>query len=126
MKRIWFGAVLLVVLLVLGIGSSMFMERTHLAQAEDLTRAAELAQEGNWNGAENFVGAARREWDKRQLLIAALCSHEPVDQIEGLFAQLEIYAAARDVVSYSGTCVFLAQQLTALGKSHSFSLENFF
>lgn len=125
MNRIWFGAALLAVLLLLGFGSSTWMEKTHFSQAADLSRAAELALEGNWTGAENFAGAARREWNKRRPFVAALSDHGPMDQIEGLFAQLETFAAAQDTVSYSSTCVFLASQLEALGKSHSFNLQNF-
>ena len=126
MKRIWFGAALLALLLVLGFGCSAFMERIHLAQAEDLSRAAELALEGNWEKAENFADAARREWDKKRPLIAALSDHEPMDQADGLFAQLEVLAREKDAISYSGTCLYLARQLEALGKSHSLSLQNFF
>ena len=37
MKRIWFGAALLILLLALGLGSGALMEQTHQAQAEDLT-----------------------------------------------------------------------------------------
>lgn len=124
MKRIWFGVGLLVALLVLGILSSNFMERTHLTQAEDLNRAAELAASGNWPAAVDSYSAAKEAWDRKQFLIAALCKHEPIDQIEGLFAQLEVSAAARNSESFSSTCVYLARQLEALGKSHSLSLEN--
>ena len=38
MKRIWFGIALLITLLILGLGSGALMERTHLAQAEELDR----------------------------------------------------------------------------------------
>lgn len=126
MKRIWFGAVLMAALLMLGFGSSTLMERTHMAQVKDLDRAAELALEGNWGGAENFAAAARREWDKKRPLIAGLCDHEPMDQIEGLFAQLEVFALEQDTVSFSSCCAYLARQLEALGKSHSLNLQNFF
>ena len=126
MKRIWFGAALLILLLALGLGSGALMEQTHQAQAEDLNRAAELAAEGNWTGAKNFTGAARREWDKNRMLIAALSDHEPMDQIEGLFAQLEVFADIRDAASFESTCRYLASQLEALGKSHSFNLQNLF
>lgn len=126
MKRIWFGAALLAALLILGFGSSSLMERTHMAQAKDLSRAAELAEEGNWSGAENFAAAARREWDRKRPLIAGLCDHEPMDQVEGLFAQLEVFAQSRDAVSFRSCCVYLVRQLEALGKSHSLNLQNFF
>ena len=124
MKRIWFGAGLLVVLLALGIWSSSFMERTHLTQAENLNHAAELAASGDWSAAVDLCSDAKQEWDQKQCLIAALCTHEPMDQIEGLFAQLEVSAAARNSESFRSTCVYLARQLEALGKSHSLSLEN--
>ena len=126
MKRIWFGAALLAALLVLGFCSSAFMERTHSAQAKDLSRASELALEGNWSGAENFAAAARREWDRKRGLVAGLCDHGPMDQVEGLFSQLEVYASTRDAAAFSSTCVYLVEQLKALGKSHSLNLQNFF
>ena len=126
MKRIWFGAALLAALLVLGFGSSAFMEQAHARQTKDLTRAAELALESNWGGAENFAAAAQREWDKKRPLIAGLCDHGPMDQIEGLFAQLPIYASAQDAAAFSSTCIYLSKQLEALGKSHSLDLQNFF
>jgi hypothetical protein len=125
MKRIHFGGVLLILLLVLGFLSSSFMERTLFSQAEHINRAAELAMEGNWAAAQQRTGTARREWDKNRMLIAALTDHTPMDQVEGLFAQLEAYGRQQDALSYSSTCLYLARQLEALGKSHSLSLENF-
>lgn len=126
MKRIWFGAALLVVLLLLGLGSGAWMKQTHQPISKDLIRASELALEGNWKGAENFTGAARREWDKQQLLTAALSDHEPMDQIDGMFAQLEIFAGTGDAAAYSSTCRYLASRLDALGRSHSFNFQNLF
>lgn len=124
MKRIRFGAVLLITLLVLGFWSGNFMERTHFSQVEQLNRAAELALEGNWAAAQQRTGTARREWNKNRTLIAALTDHEPMDQVEGLFAQLDVFVRQQDAVSYSSTCLYLARQLEAMGKSHSLSLEN--
>ena len=126
MKRIWFGAGLLIALLILGLGSSTLMEKTHFSQAKDLRRAAELSMEGNWAGAKNFSDAARREWDKQKSVIAGLCDHEPMDQAESLFAQLEVFASLKDATSFSSTCLFLASQLEALGKSQQLNLPNFF
>ena len=126
MKRIWFGAVMLALLLVLGFGSSTLMERSHLTQAEELNHAAALAMSGSWTEAETAFANARDRWNQRQSVIAGLCDHEPMDQIEGLFAQLEVYAVSRDAVSFSSSCVYLARQLEALGKSHSLNLQNFF
>ena len=126
MKRIWFGAGLLAGLLVLGIISNSFMERTHHPQADKLSRAAKLAADGDWAAARNLYEDAKQTWDEKQLLIAALCRHEPVDRINGLFAQLEVYSETRSVTSFCSTCVDLASQLESIGKSHKLNLHNFF
>lgn len=126
MKRIWFGAVLLVVLLILSIGSSTFMERTHLPLAEDLSRAAALAMEENWPAAQELASGVRRSWEKKQPIVAALADHQPMDHIEGLFAQLNIFADSQDAASFASTCMYLARQLEALGKSHKLDLQNLF
>ncbi len=124
MKRIRFGAALLIALLILGFWSSNFMERTHFSQAEQLNRAAELALEGHWAAARQRAATAQRDWDKNRGVIAALSDHGSMDHVEGLFAQLEAFAEEEDAVSYSSTCLYLARQLEALGKSHSLNLEN--
>ena len=126
MNRIWFGAALLAALLVLGIGSAALMEDTHLSQVSQLNRAADLAISGNWKGAASVFEDARANWDKRSAIIAGLTDHEPMDQIEGCFAQLEVFAQMQDTVSFCSSCRYLAKQLEALGKSHSFNLQNLF
>ena len=124
MNRIRFGAALLIVLLILGLWISSYMERTHFSQAHHLSRAAELVMEGNWAGAESHTAIALREWENSRRLTAALSDHEPMDQVEGFFSQLQSFARIRDAVSYSSACLYLACRLEALGKSHSLNPEN--
>ena len=124
LKRIWFGAGLLVFLLILGICCGFLVERTCLSQARKLDRAAVLAADSDWAAARTLTQQAKQDWDQKQLLIAALCDHAPMDQIEGLFAQLEAFSDARSATSYSSTCVFLARQLESLGRSHSLTADN--
>ena len=126
MKRIWFGAALLGALLVLGIFSAALMEDTHLTQVAQLDSAADLAMSGNWKGAEAAFSEAKAGWEKRSAIISGLSDHEPMDQIEGCFAQLEVFLGMHDAASFCGACRYLAKQLEALGKSHSFNLQNFF
>lgn len=126
MKRIWFGAALLAVLLVLGIGSAALMEDTHLTQAAQLNRAADLAMSGNWEHAGAALSKAKGSWEQRSPIISGLSDHGPMDQINGIFAQLEIFEQMQDTASFCSSCRYLAKQLEALGRSHSFNLQNFF
>ena len=126
MKRIWFGAALMLFLLILGIGSSTLLERTQPIQAGRLEQAAVLATEGNWAAAREFMEAAKQEWERSRPWLAALCTHEEMDHLEGLFAQLEVFSENRSGVSFSSTCVYLALQLESMAGSHSLTIENLF
>lgn len=124
MKRIWFGAGLLVLLLALSLGSSALMKKAWQTQSQNLDDAAQLASDGDWAAAEVLWEEAKQEWERRQPLIAALCRHETIDEIDGLFAQLAVFSAGRRAVSFGSTCVYLSRQLDSLAQSHSFNLEN--
>lgn len=123
MKRMWIGVGLLVLVLVSGILATNFMEG-HTPGAADLNRAAKLALEEQWDTAEAFAGRAERDWQKKRPVTACFTEHEPMEAIDGMFAQLEVYAKARDAVAYSGTCAYLAAQLEAMGEIHKFTLWN--
>ena len=125
MKRIWFGVGLMVFLLTLCLCSSFLMERICSSQSLALDHAAAAASDGDWLTARNLTAQAKQEWDRRQLLFASLYDHAPIDQIEGLFAQLEVFSESRKAASFESTCVYLARQLESLGRSHSFNFSNF-
>ena len=102
------------------------MEQAQFSQSDKLHRAAALAADGDWAAARAHTADVRQQWERKRFLTAALCSHEPMDQIDGLFAQLEVFSEARSAVSFGSTCVYLACQLDALRQSHSLSLYSFF
>ena len=124
MKRIWFGTGLLVLLLILSILAGNLMYDTWQHQSENLDLAAELASDGDWAAADSLLEEALREWNRRQLLVATLSRHEEIDGISSLFAQLEVFSAARRAASFGSTCAALSELLASLGQSHRFSLGN--
>ena len=124
MKRSWIGIGLLTVLLVLGIWVAKVMENNHMPGGAQLRQAAELAQAGEWEAAEALTRRARRNWEGTWKLTASVADHQPMDQIDGLFAELRVYAATGDKVAYSGTCAHLAELLEAMGNAHNFTWWN--
>ena len=124
MKRIWIGIALLVLLLGAGIRTSGFMKEAHLPVARDLRRAGELALEEQWGPAQAFASRGQKQWQKKWPVIAAVADHEPMDEIDALFAQLEVYAGEEDRLAYSAACAHLRSLLEALGQSHSFNWWN--
>ena len=124
MKRIWIGIVLLGVLLISGIGAGEFMEQAHDPVARDVRQAGDLALQGQWELAQALVKRGQDRWEEKWPVTAAIADHEPMDEIDALFAQLEVYAAAKDQITYTALCAHLASLLEAISQSHSLNWWN--
>lgn len=124
MKRIWIGVGLLAVLLAGGLWIAGAMENAHEPGASDLRRASELALDGDWLKAEALVERARESWEEKWRITASFSDHEPMDTIDGVFAQLKIYARAQDTVSYAAACADLAEQLRSMSQAHALNWWN--
>lgn len=124
MKQLWFGAALLVFLLVGSIFLGNHLTETGKQPIRDLDRAAAAAMEENWGQASALAARAKRNWQSHRKLAASLISHGPLEQIDTDFAQLDAYAAAEDAVQFSALCASLGQSLDALHQSNSFHWWN--
>lgn len=124
MKRLWIGVGLLLMMLVLGLCLTEFMENTHRAQSQALHRAAVLAADGDLAGAEALTGAARSRWERGWNTVAAFADHAPMDEIDARFSELKILARAHDASAYGASCAYLASLLEAMAKSHALSWWN--
>ena len=124
MKRCWFGFALLLILLAGGLLATRGMEKIHGALSQTLETAAEAALREDWHGAQAAFEKARAEWEKWWHFSAALADHEPMEEINSLFAQLEVYAESRDAQNFAAVCALLAENLEALGEAHSLTWWN--
>ena len=124
MKRCWFGLILLLVLLLGCAWSSGYMSKVHSPVSETAMEAADFALEGDWGNAMTLAGRIRTQWENRWGIVAAFADHEPMEEIDGLFAQLEIYSRAGDNLSTAAVCAELSQRLEAMGDAHKGSWWN--
>lgn len=124
MKRIWIGVGLLTLALVAGILAAEWMDETHEEIGEDIEKAAVLAMAEEWAKVDALADRARRNWEKTRPVIAMLADHEPLESIDGLFRQLEVYAAAGESSAFCAVCASMAQLLEALGDCHKCSVRN--
>ena len=118
MNRLWIGIGLLVILLAFGIGlllgSSVFFQEF----SAQLEQAGEMALAGNWPDAEKKVTISREQWERWHYFWAAFTDHEPVEQIQNLFSQLEVYRQRRLEVDFATVCGNLAHVAEAIEESH--------
>ena len=124
MKRIWIGIILLALLLGTGFWISNFMNQAHTPIAQDIRQAGNLALEERWSTAQAFSKRGQARWEKKWPVTAAIADHEPMEEIDALFAQLDAYAKTEDKVAYSALCAHLASLLEAVSQSHSLKWWN--
>lgn len=124
MKRGWIGAGLLAGLLVIGLLVTWSMGKTHSEISEELERSARFAIAGNWEEAADTAEDAYEDWQDKWHFSAAFADHEPMEEIDALFAQLWPYLTDRDAVSFAAACRELARQVDAVGDAHGLNWWN--
>lgn len=124
MKRTWIGVGLLLTLLLGGVLIARWMERQHTPMVTTLTRAARAAMAEEWEQAEALAVEADGVWKQKRTMVAAFADHSPMEEIDGLFAELEIFRDAREQVHFAATCMELSRKMEAMGDAHSLSWWN--
>ena len=120
-RRFYLGVGILMVVLALGLLTQWAMEKCQqppallleqAVQTEDFQAATELAQE------------ARTLWEQKRKEVAAVADHTPMDEIDEVFAELEIYAREREQVHFVACCNRLASLLRAVSDAHQLNWWN--
>lgn len=117
MKRFWFGLGLLVLLLSTGLWAGSRMSRIHTPCAMDLERAATCAMAEDWVTASQLTDQAKELWQKNWSASAAISHHQPLDEIDALFEELEIYRAREETAAYCAACRYLSERVRDLSNS---------
>ena len=124
MTRGWIGAGLLAALLVTGLLVTGIMGKAHSDISEELELAARFAMARDWEEAAEEAEDAYEEWQEKWHFSAAFADHEPMEEIDALFAQLLPYLRSRDAVSFAAACRELARQVEAIGDAHGLNWWN--
>lgn len=123
-KRFWFGLCLLAVLLAAGLLTAWSMERMHRPGEELLARAESLALSGDMEQAVSLARDAAGQWQKNRKRTACAADHAPMDDVDQLFAELEVYAKAEDAAHFAACCGGLSVLLRAMYDAHSLTFWN--
>lgn len=119
MKRLWIGIIILVLLLGAGIGTTVFAVRAQGNISQELANASEAALRGKWEEACTFSLNAKKQWESLRHGTAAIADHEPMEEIDNLFAQMEIYLLTRQQIPFATCCASLSVLTNAIGEAHA-------
>ena len=124
MRRLWLGVGLLAVLLGISLFVTAAMDHVHEPISEKLEAAANAAAAGNWDEATALADQAQKEWRRHWHFSAAVADHEPMEEIDACFGELEMYTKTKDTVKFCGSCARLSKLTNAMGDSHDLSWWN--
>ena len=124
MRRLWIGASLLLLFLIGGICSTVVTQRFHrtLSRHLEATTAAALAED--WEETALLLHQCHSRWIRYRNQIAAVTSHEPIEEIDSLYHQLDIYFARRDSQGFALCCATLHHRTQSLGETQSINWWN--
>lgn len=124
MGRFWLGIGILVLFLVLGLWVAHTMDDVHLAIGQMLDQAAEQSLDGDLEAGFLLAQQARSHWQAHWHGTASVADHAPMDEIDGLFAQLDAYRQSERPSDFAAYCARLSALIVAVGEAHSLTWWN--
>lgn len=124
MARGWFGLVLLIVFFLLGFAVSAAMDDAHSSTEALLIQAAEQTLSGSFEKAVAFGMEAKQQWEDHWNGTATVADHSPMDEVDALFGELEVYAKAEEKPHFAAVCKELSRRIRSFTDAHRFSWWN--
>lgn len=123
-KRFYLGLGILIFFLILGLWVSRSMKEGARPVTRLLEQAAEAALSGDTEQGADLARQARKLWNDRWGIMALAADHAPMDEIDGLLAQMEFFARARDGQRLGACCARVAELVEAMAEAHALSWRN--
>ncbi len=123
MNRFWIGAALLAVFLGASIWITTVMFRVHGDISETMDDAARQMLSGDTEEAMALAQQARQSWQKYWRATACVTDHASMDEIDGIFAKIDVYAKTNRE-AFAASCARVAVMIHAVGEAHSFNWWN--
>ncbi len=124
MARGWIGAGILAVFLALGLLIGCKMDQAHMPTQKLLAQAAEKTLQGEFEQAVALGTEAKARWDQHWNSTATVADHSPMDDVDALFGEMEIYGKTQEQPHFAAVCLELSQRIQAMADAHRFSWWN--
>ena len=119
MKRLWIGVVLLTVMLATGVAMLLVSRDFYGKFSDTLDQAGEYALAENWVAAGDKLRESQRLWEQYRRFWAASTDHEPVEEVQRLFSQLEVYEKCRQATEFAAICRSIVHRAESIDEAQS-------
>lgn len=124
MKRLIIGLVTLSLLFGLGLFLSAFTKQLYSPIAKLLEDAVESTLAGEMEDGISKAMAAMEKWERHKKTTATMADHTPMEDIDHLFREMAVYAAAEEAPHFAACCAQLAAMIRDMGDAHRLNLWN--
>ena len=124
-RRFWLGVGILILFLALGLAVTWGMEAIHAPAEQALAQAAQKALAGQMEEAVILARQAQTRWDTYHTVVASMADHTPMDDVDKLFAEMEIYAQSGEAEHFAVCCAQLKRLVRSMSDVHALSWWNF-
>ena len=124
MNRCWIGIGLLVLFLALGLWVMAEMDTAHGQISQELQQAVEQTLAGDSEQGILLAQQAKQHWEDARRGTASVADHAPMEEIDSLFAKLEVYAREKQTVAFAACCARLSSLVQAMGEVHGLQWWN--
>lgn len=126
MKALYIPLVLLSGMLAFGLWTGAYAQAHVVSWRSALQDADRLAQEENWDAAEEAIRCGYADWNSRQVFLHVIMEHAELDEAEVLFSAAFAACDARDVPDFHAALGQLDTQLNLLAETQQLSIQNVF
>lgn len=123
-RRFYLGLGILAVFLALALLVSWGLDRIQQPISRDFSQAASEALDGDLQAGISLARQAQQRWQTFRKRVAAVADHTPMDQIEELLAEAEVFAQAEDAEHFAACCAQLSRLTQFISDAHDPGWEN--
>lgn len=124
-RRFWLGIGILVLFLALSLLTTASMTRIHACAAQLLEQAGQTALSGDLPSAMTDAQRAFQIWQDNWNYTASLADHNPMDDVDLLFAELQVYGQSEEIPHFAACCAQLSKAIQAMYTAHLPTWWNF-
>ena len=123
-KRFYLGLGILLVFLVLGLVVSWTMRQATQPVLQMLDQATQEVLSGDMEQGILLAQRAQDIWQKGWKTVALAADHSPMDEIDGLFAQIGFFAKAGNRLELGARCARVSELVEAIADAHALTWWN--
>ena len=123
-KRFFGGIGILVVFLLLGFWTAGLVGKANKTVEQALNQAVRAVEAGDFSLGTELAGLAKEKWQSAWKGIASVADHNPMDEIDGLFSQMEFYARTGAKREFGACCARIGELVRAISDEHRLTWWN--